>query len=118
MPRASHWIATALTVGLSACGGDPSGPADDGTTTITLTSASTFSPADLTVDPGTTVRFVNGASLAHTITPSNTAQQGVWSRITTSVSGTVLSHTFTVSGQNYSYFCEIHAGMTGIIRVR
>jgi len=109
--------ATALA-GTMACGGDATGPDPDGATQITLTGSLTFSPADVTIDPGTTVRWVNGTSIFHTVTPVNLQQQGIWARTTTSNSGTVLSHTFTVSGQVYNYFCEVHAGMTGIIRVR
>lgn len=103
---------------LAACGGDANGPDGDGGTRITLTGGLLFSPADLSVDAGTTVRWVASGSTFHTITPQNLQQPGVWARATSSSSGTVLTHTFTLSGQTYSYFCEVHAGMTGVIRVR
>ena len=111
-------LAAALLAALSACGGGTTEPTDDGTTRITLTTGLTFSPADLTIDPGTTIRWVASTASFHTITPANGQQQGVWARATTSSTGTVLTHTFTVPGQVYNYFCEVHAGMTGVIRVR
>lgn len=105
---------------LAACGGDGTGPGGGDPNQVTLTAGLQFSPNDLTIDPGTTVRWVNSTALEHTVTPSNTAQSGVWTRATTSTAGTVLSHTFTVPGQVYNYFCEPHqaSGMTGVIRVR
>lgn len=115
-------LAILLGTVLPACGGDSAGPGngngDD--VVVTLTAGLQFSPNDVTIDPGTTVRWVSSTALAHTVTPSNTQQQGVWARATTSTSGTVLTHTFTVSGQVYNYFCEPHlaANMTGVIRVR
>lgn len=105
---------------LTACGAGGTGPDNGDPNQVTLTAGLQFSPNDLTIDPGTTVRWVNSTSLEHTVTPSNTAQPGVWARATTSAAGTVLTHTFTVSGQVYNYFCEPHqsTGMTGVIRVR
>lgn len=113
--------AAALLLALlcSACGGtEGTGPGAG--TQVTLTASFFFSPSDLTVDPGTTVRWVSNTATAHTITPANAAQPGVWARVSTSQSGTVLTHTFTVPGQVYNYFCEPHqaTGMTGVIRVR
>lgn len=120
MPRPIQLVAALIMAALPACGGDGTGPDGNDPNTITLTTGLRFSPADLTVDPGTTVRWVSNAALDHTVTPANAAQAGVWTRVATSVSGTVLTHTFTVSGQVYNYFCEPHqaSGMTGIIRVR
>jgi plastocyanin len=87
---------------------------------IRLTANLRFEPADVTIDPGTTVRWVNAANVFHTVTPDNSSQPGVWTRATTSTVGPVLTHTFNQSGQTYSYHCEPHlsAGMTGVIRVR
>lgn len=114
--------AAALLLALlcSACGGDSGGPSNGDSPQVTLTSGLQFSPSDLTIDPGTTVRWVSSTTLLHTITPNEPTQQGVWTRATSSASGTVLTHTFTISGQVYNYFCEPHqsSGMTGVIRVR
>lgn len=105
----------------TACGGGPTEPPDGpGVVRVTLTSSLRFSPADVSIDPGMTIRWVNGTSLFHTITPNDVAQPGVWARATTSSQGTVLTHTFTQAGRTYTYFCESHLadGMTGVIRVR
>jgi len=118
MTHATRWIATCALLGGLACGGGSTEPTNDGSTQISLTTSLTFSPSDVTVDPGTTVRWVIGSSTFHTVTPSNIQQQGGWNRATTSSSGTVLSHTFTIPGQVYNYFCEVHSGMVGVIRVR
>lgn len=103
---------------VAACGGGPTDPGDNGATRITLTSGLQFSPNDITIDPGTTIRWFASTSTAHTVTPDNTALPGVWIRATSASSGTVLLHTFTVPGQVYTYHCEVHAGMNGTIRVR
>lgn len=84
--------------------------------------ASTFSPASVTIAPGTTVRWINDAAISHTITPENGSQAGVWQRRTTSTPGVVFEHTFSVSGQTYRYRCEPHSsdfesGMVGVIIV-
>ncbi len=105
---------------VAACGGGGTEPVDDGTTRISLTTGLRFSPSDITIDPGTTVRWVASTSTFHTVTPANVQQEGVWARATSQQTGTVLTHTFTIPGQVYSYFCEPHqtTGMTGVIRVR
>lgn len=121
MPRNRAPAAALLLVLLGvACGGDSGGPSNGDSPQVTLTTGLRFSPDDLTIDPGTTVRWVASTALLHTITPNDPTQQGVWARATSSSAGTVLTHTFTVSGQVYNYFCEPHqsSGMTGVIRVR
>ncbi|CAN5652427.1 hypothetical protein BH23GEM6_BH23GEM6_11710 [soil metagenome] len=78
---------------------------------------SSFTPADVTVARGGTVRWVNGASIAHTITPANSSQDGVWqSQNIPAQQGFSFSHTFTTAGV-YNYSCILHAGMVGVIRV-
>lgn len=108
----------ALVLLLPACGDGGTGPGNG--TQVTLTASFLFQPPDLTIDPGTTVTWVSSTATFHTITPANATQPGVWHRVETSRSGAVLTHTFTVPGQVYSYFCEPHqaTGMTGVIRVR
>ncbi len=121
MPRNPATATALLLVVLcAACGGDSGGPSNGDSPQVTLTAGLQFSPSDLTIDPGTTVRWVSNTATAHTITPANASQPGVWARLSTSQSGTVLTHTFSVAGQVYSYFCEPHqaTGMTGVIRVR
>lgn len=121
MPKLYAWkLATLFSLGaIAACGS--TGPDDDfDGVTINLTAGLRFAPADVTIDPGTQVRWVSAAAILHTITPDTPAQPGVWAAVNTSQAGTVLTHTFAVSGQIYTYACQIHVaeGMTGIIRVR
>lgn len=84
---------------------------------------SNFVPADVSVTAGTTVRWVNDAAAAHTITPQDLTQPGVFGRKTFSNQGTVLEHTFSTAGQVYHYRCEIHSdnftvGMVGTVTVQ
>lgn len=100
-----------------ACGDnddDGTGP-DDGVTVIRM-SSQRFNPATVTIDPGTTVRWV-GDSEQHTITPETPDQPGAWERVVTGP-GQDFEHTFEVPGETYDYFCEFHPGMTGRIVVR
>jgi plastocyanin len=78
-----------------------------------------FSPADATIAPGTTVRWLNGDGQAHTVTPNNSSQAGVWARQASSSSGAIFLHTFAGAGE-YGYHCEPHQaqGMTGVVRVQ
>lgn len=106
---------------LSCGGGGSTAPTEEpGVVTIHLTANNRFSPADVTIDPGTTVRWVNDAVMLHTVTPNNPSQPGVWAEATTSSTGLVMTHTFSQSGQTYSYHCQPHLaeGMTGVVRVR
>ena len=119
-------LAILVAAGAAACsgGGDssygngPTGPKRSGSAPeVHLTSGLKFAPGTLTVAPGTKVRWVNDASIPHTITPENPNQKGVWSKQTTSSSGNVFEHTFSEAGQTYSYRCDVHNGMTGTIQV-
>ena len=83
---------------------------------INLTTSLTFSPANPTIEPGTTVRWINDASIFHTITPDGHTE---WERQTLSSAGETFEHTFMDEG-SYPYFCEPHEsqGMTGTITVQ
>lgn len=70
-----------------------------------------FEPATVTVKPGTTVTWVHGSQMPHTIT-GNT--DGLSS--STLYNGQTFSHTFDASGQ-YEYFCNLHPSMTGSVIV-
>jgi plastocyanin len=122
MSRRSNygWFLLPLTAVLACGGGGDSQPTAPVGTVITLTADSRFSPNDITIDPGTTVRWQAATSEMHTITPDNPQQTGVWSRVVSTTTGTVLTHTFNTAGQTYTYHCEPHLaiGMTGTIRVR
>ncbi|MFA5943733.1 MAG: copper-containing nitrite reductase [Candidatus Thermoplasmatota archaeon] len=88
-----------------------------------------FTPVDLTIQVGDAVRWTNGDSVGHTVTPVNVDQWGTpgsgdevarWLK-----QGETWTHTFTKAGV-YPYFCLPHAakqvdgsytGMTGTITV-
>jgi plastocyanin len=84
---------------------------------VTLAGVS-FTPSDLTIDAGTTVRWVvdNGG---HTITPNTADQRGVWANIQSANQGETYFHRFNVAGQEYDYFCAPHQseGMVGQVTV-
>lgn len=82
---------------------------------ITL-SGVTFTPSDVTIAPGTTVRWRNAQAVGHTITPDGHSE---WNRQTMTNEGQIFLHTFDAAG-TFPYFCEPHLsqGMTGTIRVQ
>lgn len=88
---------------------------DTGIVEIRLTSGLRFEPSSVTISPGTTVRWVNAASMFHTITPDGHSE---WDRQEMSTEGQTFEHEFTEAGA-FPYFCEPHesAGMTGSITV-
>ncbi|HUG27656.1 MAG TPA: hypothetical protein VMK53_05100 [Gemmatimonadales bacterium] len=64
MPRNSGTaIARLLALFSAACGSDSGGPSNGDSPQVTLTSGLQFSPSDLTIDPGTTVRWVTSTTL-------------------------------------------------------
>ncbi len=123
MTSSNHWLpafAMGIAATIFACGGTATDPVDDGgdgdVTVITLTNGLTFSPSTVTISPGTTVRWVNGTSLSHTVTPAGHSE---WSRWATSSQNQTFEHTFGSAG-TFAYFCEPHqaAGMSGVITVQ
>lgn len=82
---------------------------------IRLTTGLVFDPSSVTISPGTTVRWINQASIFHTVTPDGHSE---WSRAELSQQNETFEHTFETAG-TFPYFCEPHqsAGMTGTIVV-
>lgn len=76
----------------------------------------TFSPADITVAPGTTVRWIYRNGGPHTVTPTGHTQ---WSEAALTTPNQTFEHTFTTVG-TYNYHCVPHqaSGMTGVVRVQ
>ena len=70
-----------------------------------------FEPSSVTVQPGTTVTWVHGSSMPHTVT-GNT--DGL--RSSTLYSGQQFSHTFDATGR-YDYACDFHPSMKGSVIV-
>jgi plastocyanin len=99
-----------------ACGEDDddgTGPEDD-VREIQMSNR-LFSPSSVTIEPGTTVRWV-GDHEPHTITPQDGSKPGVWPDVEVAPNGEY-EHTFEVAGQTYDYICRFHPGMTGRITV-
>jgi plastocyanin len=82
---------------------------------ITL-SGTSFSDADVTIAPGTTIRWINQDGMLHTVTPDG---HTAWTSTSLGTQGATFQHTFTAAG-TYAYYCQPHqsAGMTGVIRVQ
>ena len=72
-----------------------------------------FGPDDVTIATGGTVRWV-WQSNPHTVTPAGHSE---WTEATLDSPGDVFEHVFNTPG-TYNYLCEIHAGMTGVVRVQ
>lgn len=81
---------------------------------VTLTNYA-FTPGDLTIEPGTTVRWVNQTSVFHTITPDGHTE---WTEGSVSEMGETFTHTFETEG-TFPYYCSPHRslGMTGSVTV-
>lgn len=82
--------------------------------TVNLTAALAFDPPTLTIQRGTTVRWVNQGGGFHTVTPQGHTQ---WPRAELPSTGNSFQHTFNTPG-TFPYFCEPHAGMSGTITVQ
>jgi plastocyanin len=74
-----------------------------------------FQPADLTVASGDTVKWTFGGLSAHTVTSSSSAPEQFDSEQRTATDPP-FEHTFMAPG-TYNYFCELHFGMNGVVRV-
>ena len=74
--------------------------------------SSSFSPAGLNVVVGETVTWNNNSGLTHTTTADRFNQ---WDR---TVSNNFQTDVLFARAGNWTYHCEIHAGMTGKVKVR
>lgn len=84
---------------------------------LVTANASSFSPAQVSVNVGQTVRWVSAGG-SHTVTPDDASQPGVW--LSTPLGpGAAFEHTFALDG-SYPYHCIPHqaAGMTGTVTVQ
>ncbi|HEU5210139.1 MAG TPA: plastocyanin/azurin family copper-binding protein [Longimicrobiales bacterium] len=82
---------------------------------ITLQGTS-FSPSDVTISVGETVRWENRDGATHTVTPDG---HSAWAEAVLDANGEAFEHTFNTAG-TYNYYCNPHRtqGMTGVIRVQ
>lgn len=70
-----------------------------------------FEPSNLTVKPGTTVTWVQGSNMPHTVTgPVDELRSG------TLAGGQQFSHTFDATGR-FDYSCDFHPSMKGSVIV-
>lgn len=101
-----------LSFALTADGGGVGGEVVE----ILLTQNLTFSPAQVTISSGTTVRWKNTSSLFHTVTPDGHSE---WSSASLNQAEQTFEHTFQNPG-TFPYYCEPHRafGMTGTIVVQ
>ena len=70
-----------------------------------------FDPQNITVKPGTTVTWVHGSQMPHTISGNADGM-----RSGTLYNGQQYSHTFSATG-SYSYVCDLHPSMRGSVVV-
>jgi plastocyanin len=73
-----------------------------------------FTPAEITVSPGTTITWLNRDDIPHTVTDAADAREFKSAPLDT---GDSFSHLFAKAG-TYRYFCSLHAHMQGTIVVR
>ena len=104
--------------GCGSSGSDGSGSDGGGATTVSGNTAevrmqgSTFAPADLTVEKGTTVTWSNDDSTTHTVTAnSKVFNSGNLNK------GQNFGYTFNESGA-FEYACTIHPSMKGKVTVK
>ena len=71
-----------------------------------------FSPADITIEPGTTVEWVNHDQTIHNIIvpAAKISSPGL-------DTGDHYTHKFDAPG-DYSYICGLHPHMTGVVHVK
>ncbi len=73
-----------------------------------------FTPAQITVSPGTTVTWLNRDDIPHTVTDAADPREFKSPPLDT---GDSFSHLFAKPG-TYRYFCSLHAHMQGTIVVK
>ena len=114
-------ILAAVSAGCSSAG--PAAPAEPAASPAPATSGTAaavtiqnfaFSPATITVKPGTTVTWTNQDSASHTIMSDGTP--AAFSSGTLA-NGATYQFTFTSPG-TYPYHCTIHPSMTGTVVVQ
>ena len=70
-----------------------------------------YEPANITIEPGTTVTWIHNSSMPHTVS----GKDGLRSK--TMYQGQRFSHTFDEAG-NFDYICDFHPNMKGSVIVK
>ena len=102
-------VATNTAQSTEAAARSTSTPADEAVTV--RIDGMRFDPQYITVKPGTTVTWVHGSQMPHTISGNVDGM-----RSGTLYNGQQYSHTFNAEG-SYNYFCGLHPSMTGSVVV-
>lgn len=82
-----------------------------------IMTGSSFSPANITINAGTTIKWVNKENIIHNVisgTPGSPS--GVFSSGDLVLNGE-FSFTFNQAG-TFNYFCSYHPGMAGVVTVQ
>ncbi len=94
-------------------GSDPAKEAAvEGVTQVRLENIA-FAPANIVVGVGTTVTWTNYDNVGHTVT----SDEGGELKSQLFAQNETFSHTFDEAGE-YSYYCEPHPNMQGLVTVR
>jgi plastocyanin len=115
---------------LAACGDAPPKPGGSGPAKTTLSIHSfEFRPAQISVEAGAEVVWVNEDDILHTVTSGIAGEQGVPGvsedlppapdgAFDLELDGrkSTAAFTFAEAG-TYPYFCAVHSGMSGIVQV-
>jgi plastocyanin len=129
-------VAAAASATASAQEGEGGGGGGGGTTTVDMTDALVYDPAEIQVAPGTTVEWVNVGGIGHSVTmyedsipdgatywasggfDSEEAARSNYPDQGDVAGGESVSHTFETLGE-YEYMCIPHesAGMVGKVTV-
>ena len=113
-PLRSAWFAIAVAAAVSGAF-DIAAAGDAGTGIATVEIAKfAFEPGQITVAPGTRVRWINRDETPHTVTSQGAPK-------TLSSPGLdvddAFDHVFASEG-DFAYFCTVHPMMTGVVHVR
>jgi plastocyanin len=100
-----------MFVGLAILAGTQLAAAAESTVEVTIDNF-TFAPATITVEPGTTVKWLNRDDIPHTVVAKSLAF-----RSKALDSDDSFSHQFNDIGV-VDYFCSLHPHMTGKVIVR
>ncbi len=103
--------AVLAVITLAARAGDAKAPADAGVAEVHIDNFA-FTPAELSIAKGTTVKWINRDDIPHTV-----VEKGITFKSKTMDTDETFTHTFDTAGE-LTYFCSLHPHMTGKIIVK